>query len=384
MKVAHILLTPNEANPLGVIGEVPDGNGGVIKGHTLAEVIAEVSKYPDAQDFLIHCAGPGGDVEVGDQIHDYFEGLKTEGRKVNTTTVGDIGSIMTKLFLVGDDREIREEDKFYVHAPWVPHLEGNATQISRGLRSLYEDENKLLDFYKRKTGITEVGLKGLMHGTSDQDGTFMTADQAVAMKFATRKATSKIKAFASIKIQNMSKETQTLGQKLGALIDLALGNSGSKTAAKALEIPAEGGKTITVTAEDPANLVGSDVTIIDESGTPIPAKDGEHKLADGRILVVVGGKVTEVRVASAPAAAAAQAPDANAAIAAELASVKAELATLKAAQPVNVDEKIAAAINDVKSSIHGGKTPPKAINTNGGAPAKKELSPIQLAMRKTE
>jgi ATP-dependent protease ClpP protease subunit len=378
---ATILLIPNEANPLGVIGEVPDGKGGVIKGHMLIDVITQVSKFPTAQSFLFLCAGPGGDVEVGDQIYDYMEGLKTEGKRIDTATAGDIGSIMTKPFLAGQEREIREEDKLYVHAPWVPHLEGNATQITRGLSSLYKDENKLLDFYKKKTGITEAGLKGLMAGTTDQDGTFMTADQAVALKFATKKATSKIKAFAQIKNQNMSKETQTLGQKLGALIDIALGN---KAASKALELPSEKGN-ISVSSEDPANLVGADATMPDAAGAAVPVPDGEHKLTDGRILVVAGGKVKEVKAAAAAAQVVTPAPDANAAVAAELATVKAELAALKAVPAVNIEEKIAAAMNEIKSSISGGKTPPKGFNNTGGAPKKdKELSPIQLAMRKTE
>ncbi len=216
MSQATILLTPNEANPLGVIGEVPDGKGGLIKGHTLIDVMTQVAKFPNEKNFLFLCSGPGGDVEVGNLIYDYMEGMKAEGKIVNTATVGDIGSIMTKPFLAGQEREMREEDKLYVHAPWVPHMEGNATQITRGLSSLYKDESKLLDFYKQKTGVTEAGLKGLMAGTADQDGTFMTADQAIALKFATKKATSKIKAFAQIKNNIMA--TETLGQKVDSIL----------------------------------------------------------------------------------------------------------------------------------------------------------------------
>lgn len=386
MNYAHIYITPNEANPLGVIGEVPGENGQTIKGHTLVDIMAQVARFPAALSFLFHCHGPGGDVMAGDQIHDYMEAMKAEGKRVDTITDGDIGSIMTKPFMAGQERIIGEGHKLYVHAPWVPHMEGNAKEITAGLESLFADENRLRNFYKQKTGISEAGLQGLMAGSSSEDGTFITADQAVALKFATKKSPSKIKAYALIKNSNMS--TQTVGQKIalaiGQAIDSVLGNTQPPAAPAAPAPPApkatvplemEGGMKLISSSEDPANLVGSDIT--DEAGQPI--QDGPVKLADGRVLVMSGGKCTEVQpaaAAQAPTAPAAPAPGVPApqpapaaASAAELAlqnQVKAlteELNTLKA---VDVNALVANALNDFKAQYPGlGKAPTRAINTNG-------------------
>jgi ATP-dependent protease ClpP protease subunit len=369
---AHLFLTPNESNPLGVIGEVPGENGETIQGHTLVSLMAQVAKYPDAKDFLLHCEGPGGDVQAGDQMYDYLEALKAEGKRLDTITTGDIGSIMTKPFMAGQERTIGEGHKLYVHAPWVPHLEGNATEIASGLKGVYEEQEKLKKFYQLKTGLSDTGIKGIMTGSSSQDGTFINADQAVALKFATRKAPTKIKAFALIKNKNMSKETQTMGQKFGALLDMMLGNTAPVVPPAAATAPPakamvplvmEGGMKLISSAEDPANLIGS--TITDEAGQPL--QDGPVKLTDGRTLILTGGTVAEVQpAAAAQADATAIAPVASAteiALQNQVQALTAELNTLKA---VDVNAMVDQKIEAFKAEFPGvGKAPTKAINTNG-------------------
>lgn len=369
MKYAHIYLTPNETNPLGVIGDVQDETGKPMKGHQLVDVISQVSKFPKANDFLVHCHGPGGAVDVGDQIYDYLNGLKAEGKNVDTITDGDVGSIITKVFMVGRKRTVVDGAKFYIHAPWVSHLQGNASQIIQGLEGIMKEEERLLNFYKTQTGLTEAGLKGLMDGSSGQDGTYLSADQAVALKFATHKAPSKIKAFALIKQASMNTKKLTPGQvfaqKLGTIMDQVFGTSAATI--NALELPGEKGM-IYVNTEDPENLVGAECSVMDEAGNSVPAPDGEHKLTDGRTLVVAGGKVAEVKPAEAPASPAPTASEkelrdkiasleqANAVQAQEIASLKS----------VDVNAAITKAIEDFKASYPAlGKPPVRAINTNG-------------------
>lgn len=361
--------------------------------------MTQVAKYPGSLNFLVHCAGPGGDVEAGNQIYDYLEGLKAEGKQVDTTTEGDIGSILTKIYMAGQNRSIGESHRFYVHAPWISHVEGNASEVSQALQSLYKDEEKLRDFYKQKTGITDAGLKGLMDGSVSQDGTFMTADQAVALKFATKKAPSKIKAFAQIK--NMATTTtETTGQKFGRLLDMMLGNAPTPAApaapapAKAMvPLEMEGGMKLVSSSEDPNNLVGS--TITDEAGQPV--QDGEVKLTDGRTLVISQGKVTEVKPSAAAPATPAPAPSAvvtpapapaapvasatEIALQAKVTALETELASMKQGNQAAIDS----AINDLKNSLVSGKTPAKAINNNGndGVPAQRTISQV-MALKQEE
>lgn len=41
--------------------------------------------------------------------------------------------------------------------------------------------------------------------------------------------------------------------------------------------------------------VGSEIFVMDAEGNPTPAPDGEHETAEGKLLVVVEGKITEVK-----------------------------------------------------------------------------------------
>lgn len=41
--------------------------------------------------------------------------------------------------------------------------------------------------------------------------------------------------------------------------------------------------------------VGSEIFVMDAEGNPTPAPDGEHETAEGKVLVVVEGKVSEVK-----------------------------------------------------------------------------------------
>jgi ATP-dependent protease ClpP protease subunit len=369
----------------GTIGSYIDPEGSEVKGVELLDVISQVKAQAPSQNYLVHIKSPGGLVDAGNQIYDYLESLKASAQ-VDTISDGDVGSIATKIFLVGQNRTIIDGHEFFIHNPWTQTKPGDSNQIALELHALKQTEAELRTFYQQKTQITEQGLKGLM----DVE-TGMSADQAVTLGFATSKAkASKVKAFALLTTQNMPKENLTVGQRFGQLLDMIVG----KSQIKALDLEAEGGKKISVSSEDPANLVGADAIVTDEAGNSAPAPDGEHKLADGRILVVSGGKVAEVKPAAAaqapaptaaPAAAATPAPTVPqpSALETELQNkVKALETELAAMKAVNIDDKINAAIDGLKNSLVSGKTPTKAINTNGQGTVSQgpKLSPIQQKM----
>lgn len=362
MKQGHIYIH-------GVIGSYTGEDGQEVKGVELLDIIAQTKRQPDATNFLVHIGSPGGLVDAGNAIYDYFISLRNSGIRVDTITDSyineggelkqGVGSIATKLFLAGEERSIIEGHEFFIHNPWAQLQPGDSNQIKMELKGLEATEAELRQFYQAHTKITEQGLKGLM---DKQTG--MGADHAVELGFATKKiAATKVKAFALLKPKsNMS------------------------TPIKALDLDTQGGQKISVNSEDPANLVGADAVITDESGQSMPAPDGEHPLADGRILVVAGGKVTEVKAAetAAPAAAAPgtpapaaatppPAPNPLAALEAKFTALeqaynsqKAELDALKA---VDVDAKIKAGveagINEFKNTAVAGTTPVKAFNNNG-------------------
>jgi len=106
------------------------------------------------------------------------------------------------------------------------------------------------------------------------------------------------------------------------------------------------GVTVVTFPED-APMVGEPINIVVE-GNEMPAPDGEHALADGTVIVVVGGVVTEVR----PVAPAEEAPAAPAEAPAEAMSEETEVsAPVKRLIESTIKESIFAIEESYKSQV---------------------------------
>jgi hypothetical protein len=66
----------------------------------------------------------------------------------------------------------------------------------------------------------------------------------------------------------------------------------TKEAQMAMAILADGTEVYSPDAEF---AVGSELFIMDGDGNPVPAPDGEHTTAEGKIIVVAGGVITEIK-----------------------------------------------------------------------------------------
>jgi len=65
-----------------------------------------------------------------------------------------------------------------------------------------------------------------------------------------------------------------------------------KEAQMAMAVLADGTEVYSPDAEF---SVGSELFIMDGDGNPVPAPDGEHTTAEGKVIVVAGGVITEVK-----------------------------------------------------------------------------------------
>jgi hypothetical protein len=66
----------------------------------------------------------------------------------------------------------------------------------------------------------------------------------------------------------------------------------TKEAQMAMAVLADGTEVYSPDAEF---AVGSELFIMDGDGNPVPAPDGEHTTAEGKMIVVAGGVITEVK-----------------------------------------------------------------------------------------
>lgn len=275
------------------IGGLPQhGNGqigayekdGKTLGVTLIDVISQFKALPEGTRIVnIDISSPGGLVDEGDAIYEYIKSEK-KNYVINTVQVGDIASIATKLFLVGDSRKANPKFKFMIHNPWTDPGPGDSKYQAEVLEGLLQSEAALRKFYSKELNITEEGLAPLM----DRE-TFMTGEQLLSLGFATQLT-------ANIPVMAMKKEGEkqlTLTQRIVALAESITGKKAE--GAKALDVALADNRTLVVEAADESNLVGATAML---DGAPAP--DGDYPTApdeDGTsdVLTVAGGLVTAVK-----------------------------------------------------------------------------------------
>lgn len=258
----------------GQIGSGYDEQGNFVKGVELVDVISSVRALGDVEAINVHINSPGGFVDVGDMIYSYLDHLKKE-KKITTIAEKLVGSIATKIFLVGDERLIGDGDEFFIHNPSVNPGQSDANKLIAYAEHVAETESNLRKFYAEKTGNPEEALKPLMDVETSLD-----ADKAIKLGFATGR--KKEKVYAKVK-SNMS------------LIDDVLKLAKSMLPTKAMQLPLKDGQTVlTVEAAEGEPLEGKPAKVGDAA-----APDGPHELADGRVLIVEGGLVKEIKTAPA-------------------------------------------------------------------------------------
>lgn len=256
----------------------------------LNHLVRQFEKFPNAKKAIIHINSPGGDVSEGFAMHDF---LIASGKEIETIIEGKCASIATVVFLAGSTRKITENSEFFIHNPWM-ETQGDATELRKMADALQKTEDIIASFYHEKTGGDINRIREAM-----KVETTFSADEAINLGFATEKihtVSAKAKAILNFSKNVMAKNKLSLTQRLSNAVKALKG-------AKNLDLTLADGTAITVDAAGEDIAVG-DAVFIDGS----PAADGEYKLADGKILVVSGGVVAEVKVAEPPTD---PAPEAN-------------------------------------------------------------------------
>lgn len=275
------------------IGGLPHhGNGqigayekdGKVLGVTLIDILSQFKSLAQGTRIVnVEIASPGGLVDEGDAIYEYIKSEKSN-YVINTVQTGDVASIATKLFLVGDSRTANGKFKFMIHNPWTDPGAGDSKHQAEVLEGLLQAESALRKFYSKELNITEEGLAPLM----DRE-TFMTGEQLLSLGFATQLKRENVMA-----MKKEGEKEQSLTDKIAALYKKATGKDVKAEGEKALDVALADGRMLSVAAENEDSLVGAAATL---DGAPAP--DGDYPTAPGEdgmsdVVTVAGGLVTAV------------------------------------------------------------------------------------------
>ena len=224
---------------------------------------------------------PGGYVEVGKQIYAFLKDYQE--RPVHTYARGACASMAAHIFMAGSERFIGCDYK--IHNPAIMPEEGKRLE-SADLR--YNAD--YLDTLKKEMIKEYVGVAGVdpqvVSDFMDND-TSLTPDQAVALNFATAKYEIKAVALYGEAQNNESKTKQKKNMKNSKLRAFALEIIDkilpSEEAAVSLDLTDVNGNVLTVERETGDPQVGD-----------VASPDGEYTMADGVVITVAGGVISDI------------------------------------------------------------------------------------------
>ena len=247
---------------------------------TLVDVVAAAKA--DTEPILrVMIDSPGGYVESGKQIYRFLKDYKE--RPVHTFARGESASMAAQLFIAGQQRLIGCQ--YMIHNPAIDP-KGVRRMESGDLREnadyLDELKKEAIKEYKAVTGLDEQTLSDLM-----DNETWLTPDEAVNLGFATGKYEFKAVALygeakEDKEVINKKESNMKKGLK-DAVMQVVNAIFGDEQKAVSMTLTDVNGNELNVTREEGDPQIG-------DAATP----DGEFTMADGSVIKVEGGVITDI------------------------------------------------------------------------------------------
>lgn len=262
----------------GLIGTIEE-DGKPVKGVELIDIITQVKKQPDALSFDVHINSEGGVVDTGFEIYDYLRSL---GKPIKTIGNVLVASIATVIFMAGDTRIIKQGTQFMIHMPLGGFEYAASHQIESYLEGLKQLEKRIVDFYKKTTGLEVEAIEPLL-----RNETWLTEAQLKDLGFTTE-ALMPFIAKTYLKTNKKSDMTEADKNWFESLFKPLMAKF-KKPANKLIQDATGAELDFTELADGDTIEVGATANI---AGSPA---DGEFTLPDGTVYVFSEGSLTEIR-----------------------------------------------------------------------------------------
>ena len=259
----------------------------------------------DAEELIVSINSGGGSCDEGFAIYNL---LTNSGKKITTRAVGTCASIASVIFLAGSKREIFDNTQVMIHLPMImPYEPLNETEIDKLKNQLAQEKDRILNLYVDRTGADRDTLDSYM-----VDETYLTADQAIELKFATE-IVKPIMAVAknkfNMKIKPSNSALSTAFKAFAKVCNIEVIEITDEEVVN-VDLTTTDGKVLSI---NPALEVGATVQM---DGADAP--DADYTMESGEVITVVGGKITAIVT-----------PASDDAKDTEIANLKAELEALK-------------------------------------------------------
>jgi len=155
---------------------------GFFGGTSPREIMDALRKTPDARRINVFINSPGGSVFDAATIYNMLHQHKAH---VTVHVDGLAASAASLVAMAGDDIIMAENAMMMIHDPWTITM-GSAADIRKDADMLEKIEGTLVATYAARTGKTQKSIAAMMEAE-----TWMTADEAVDMGFATEVVAAK-------------------------------------------------------------------------------------------------------------------------------------------------------------------------------------------------
>lgn len=270
----HSEIKSGEATKLDLVFLGLDGTS----FQSVNDFIKSIPEDDNTIELSIH--SNGGSVIEGVAIYD---AIRASGKDVSATVEGSADSIASVILLSApkENRKMRPNASMVIHNPsvevWALSSGGvSADELKAWADSLEQAKERILDIYVDRTGTDRQVLSDLM----DKE-TNLTAIKAKELGFiseiiAPNTNVTKSKIMANSKIKAAFAAIKNL---LTEVIDEV-----DETKVVNMTLVTEAGVELVIERESGDPMVG-------DAASP----DGEHTLDDGTVIVVLDGKITEIR-----------------------------------------------------------------------------------------
>jgi ATP-dependent Clp protease protease subunit len=147
------------------------------------------------RDITVNINSPGGNVFDGLAMYDL---LREHQAKVTVRVRGIAASAASVIAMAGDEIQIATGSMMMVHKAWGVII-GNADDYQEAVTVFGQIDKSLASVYATRTGMTEEQIMSMLAGPNRRsDGTWLTAAEAVEMKFADAEYTDEIEPSASV------------------------------------------------------------------------------------------------------------------------------------------------------------------------------------------
>lgn len=165
---------------------------------TAKAFIAQLASLDAAvKTIRVHINSPGGDVFAALNIANALRDQQvSKGRTVETIVDGLAASAASIIAMAGKTVTMADNALMMVHQPWSIEI-GNATQFRAAAETLDTISKTIVATYQWHSKLEADALMALLVGTDGVDGTWMSADEAIANGLATDKREG-LQAAASI------------------------------------------------------------------------------------------------------------------------------------------------------------------------------------------